>query len=92
VASWFEQATADFGYDAGNGSNAEEIGAMAGKNTDSIDSSVRKALDVLAERFARSKRARKPTLTATMKRRALKEKKAKKAVAKMLPPGPTVGS
>jgi hypothetical protein len=62
---------------------------MAGKNTDSIDRSVRKALDVLAERFAQSKRARKPALTATMKRRALK---GKKAGVKTPPPGPTAGS
>ena len=65
-----------FGREAGNVSNVpEEIRGVTSKTSDSTNQSSRTAWDVLAERFSQAKRARKPKLTATMKRRALKRKK-----------------
>jgi hypothetical protein len=55
---------------------AEEIRGVTNKNSDSTNQSARKVWNVLAERFSQAKRSTKPKLTATMKRRALKRKKA----------------
>jgi hypothetical protein len=64
------------GRETGNVLNLpEEIRGVINKTSNSTNQSSRTAWDVLAERFSQAKRARKPKLTATMKRRALKRKK-----------------
>ena len=61
---------------------------MTGKPPDSADKNTRQVCDVLAERFAKTRRAKKTKLTATMKRRALKRKKPDNKPH----PGPAAGS
>jgi hypothetical protein len=60
---------------------------VADKNADFTSKSARTAWSVLAERFSQAQRSRKFKLTATMKRRALKRKKANKSQ-----PSPAAGS
>jgi hypothetical protein len=48
---------------------------VTSKNSDSIDQPANSVWNVVTEHLSKAKRAGKPKLTATMKRRALKRKK-----------------
>jgi hypothetical protein len=77
AASWLCRPIVTFGPKTGEAPNAPEgIRGVTSKNSDSTSQSSNSVWNVVTEHLSKAKRAGKPKLTATMKRRALKRKKA----------------